>query len=195
MFYHLISDDAFFLTGAVELLRSMFNKDCIVDNNININGWKKTKEYISKTPFQKIIVYMHCYRKRRRLLRLAAAHNIEVIILTEFKDLHYDIEYNPTIISSLSSKDEFLFSLLNNRFSTKNKGSALSYNVIKRLSTGISITELAKKLGISQKAVYATKNNTIRNLGLTPTSLHGLLLCRDILEMKSINLHCKKMRG
>ncbi|MFS6933780.1 hypothetical protein [Klebsiella oxytoca] len=190
MIYHLISDDVFFLCGASKILKTVVNEGSITSNNININGWKKTKKEISKKPFQKIIIYMHCFRKRRRLLRLAAAHDINVIVFTRFKD-DCDNKHNSFIKSSLCSKEDFLFSLLNGRELIEKRQSLTSQKIIKMLSSGISISELSKKLGLSQKMIYATKNNTIRNFGLTTTKLHGLLLCRDILEMKSINLRCK----
>lgn len=195
MIYHIISDDIFFLSGANEALRSVIREASIISNNINIRGWKYTRNVISKNPSQKIIVYIHCFRKRRRILRLAASHNLGVIIFTKLNHSSSEINSNSTLISSKCSKDLFLLSSLssNSNFNYSNR-SKKSGNIIKMLSSGISIAEAATKLGISKKVVSTTKNETIKKLGITTAKPHGLLLCRDILEMNRINLRCNNIR-
>ncbi|WP_159880930.1 MULTISPECIES: hypothetical protein [unclassified Raoultella] len=196
MIYHIISDDVFFLSGASEVLKKVINEASIMSNNINVNGWRYTRMAISKIPSQKIIIYINCFRKRRIVLRLAAAHNLVAIIITPFRTISNDVKNNPMLISAQCSREDLLFSILNSnpKYSHKN-GSKSSQNIIRRLSSGVSIPELATKLGMSQKMIYTIKNNAIRKLGLTTTKLHGLLLCRDILEMNRINLCCNNIRN
>lgn len=196
MIYHIISDDVFFLSGADAALRSVIHETSIIINNINVSGWRYTRNAISKTPSQKIIIYIHCFRKRRRILRLAASHNLGVIILTKLKHSRGEVSNNSSLISSKCSKDVFLFSSLNsNPKRNYINSSKKSCNIIKMLSSGISIPDIATKLGVSPKVVYTTKNDTIRRLGITTAKLHGLLLCRDILEMNHINLRCNNIRN
>ncbi|HIE8867857.1 hypothetical protein SB5439_03627 [Klebsiella variicola] len=195
MIYHIISDDIFFLLGASAALKAVIKEGFIISNNINVNSWKHTRDEILKTPLQKIIIYIHCFRKRRRVLRLAASHDLSVIILTPLKLNENDTNNNSMLISPQCSTLDFLFSSLNStsNYSYKN-GWKKSYKIIKMLSSGVSTHELSTKLGISKKMVYTIKNDTIRKLGLTTAKIDGLLLCRDILEMNLINLRCNNIR-
>ena len=65
--------------------------------------------------------------------------------------------------------------------------------IFKGLSAGVSVIKLAETLHITQKSVYAIKNNTIKKFGFENTKLNGFLLCRDLLEMNEIAMRYKRI--
>lgn len=187
MVYLIISDNNFFLQGARDILNaaSDFDRKKVIINNVSVNGLAVVKNSILKHRPKKIILNMNCIHKRRALLRLAGSFNLPVLLMS---DIHKgDCTYgdNITLISCLCTRATFLREILrNDGCPTFKLPTPLSQLIIRKLSAGGSIVSVSENLGIDPKRIYLMKNNAIRRMGISTTKTQGMLLCRDILEMK-----------
>lgn len=189
---NVITDDVYFLQGARHLLNEMPGKHAVLYNDINITGLRNLVKCFA-TYDQKVILYIHCIRKRRIVLRLVAAFNLQVFVITHCKVSDSNNHKNPIIIPSFLSQKEFLQKIKSAKRSDYRKSTLRSKRIFKGLSAGVSVKELAETLNITQKAVYAIKNHTIKKFGFKSTKMNGFLLCRDLLEMNEIGLRYKRI--
>lgn len=189
---NIITDDVYFLQGARPLLNEAAENHAVLYNDINASGLRAVVRSFA-TYDQKVILYIHCIRKRRVLLRLVAAYNLQVFVITHCKVSDCNNDKDPMIIPSFLSKKEFLQKIKSAKRSVYRKSSQRSKRIFKGLSAGASVKDLAETLNITQKAVYAIKNHTIKKFGFKSTKMNGFLLCRDLLEMNEIGLRYKRI--
>lgn len=190
--FNIITDDVYFLQGIRHLLSEASEHHVILYNDISTSGLRAVVKSFA-THDQKVILYIHCIRKRRIILRLVAAYNLQVFVITHCKLSGCNNDKNSIIIPSFLSKKEFLQKIKSAKRSVYRKSSQRSKRIFKGLSTGASVKDLAQTLNITQKAVYTIKNHTIKNFGFKSTKINGFLLCRDLLEMNEIGLRYKRI--
>lgn len=188
---NVITDDVYFLQGARHLL-SEAPGNHVIYNDINTSGLRGVVKSVA-TNRQKIILYIHCFRKRRVVLRLVAAYNLQVFVVTHCKVSGFNNVRDPVIIPSFLSRKEFLQKIKSGKRHVYRKSSLRSKKIFKGLSAGVSVKDLAETLNITQKAVYAIKNQTIKKFGINSTKMNGFLLCRDLLEMNEIGLRYQRI--
>lgn len=187
MFYHIISDNTFFLKGVDGILNfySGFDKKKIIISNISTYGLAIVKNNILKYPAKKVIIYVGCIKKRRILLQVIGGEGISVLLLTDLHQGDCEYSYSITLISRLCTKEKLIREILKgNNYPEDVIPTVLSQSLIKQLSAGVDIQSVSIRLGIDLKQAYSLKNNLIRRMGISTTKVQGLLLCRDILEMK-----------
>lgn len=189
---NIITDDVYFLQGARHLLNESSKNHAVLYNDINEKGLRAVVKSFA-TDDQKVILYIHSIRKRRVLLRLIAAYNLQVFVITHCKVSDCNNDKGLMIIPSSLSKKEFLQKIKSAKWSVYRKVSQRSKRIFKGLSAGASVKDLAETLNITQKAVYAIKNDTIKKFGFKSTKMDGFLLCRDFLEMNEIGLRYKRI--
>lgn len=190
---NIISDDIFFLRGAAILLNDALrhrNKliKCYNTNEITLRNLMHTLAHEE----QKVVLYIHCIKKRRVILRLIAAYNLQAFIIIDCKKTNQT--NNPFIIPSFASKKEFIRKISTTRKKGYMKHSLTSKIIFKSLSSGMCLGKIANKLKMNHKSVCAIKNLTLKHYGLKTTKMHGFLICRDLLEMNAIGLQYNSLK-
>lgn len=189
---NIITDDAYFLQGTRHLLNKASKKHSVFYNDINASGLRAVAKSLA-TRNQKVILYVHCIKKRRVLLRLVAAYDLQFFVITHCRLSGCDNNKSPVIIPSSSSKIEFLQKIKSSKKGVYIENSLRSKMIFKGLSAGASVKDLAETLNMTQKTVYAVKNHTIRKFGFISTKMNDFLLCRDLFEMNEIGLRYKRI--
>lgn len=187
---NVISDDVYFLQGVRYLLTDAMKNQTILYNDINKTDLRNIVDAFTGS-VQKVIVYIHSIRKRRVMLRLLAAYNLQVYVITQCNVAGCNYVHGPVMIPVHFPLKDFVQKIKPDIKNRRRKHSLKSKKIFKGLSAGMSIKDLAERMNISPKAVYAIKNNTMRRFGIKTTKMYGVLLCRDLLEMNDIRMRYK----
>lgn len=183
---YFISDNSYFIDGLKHVLRGTSIGEHSIYVNIN-------EDEFYTTPEQDDIVILAisnvCVRRRVLHIPEIALCRLAIMERTGTRVIPRGI-FIPWLVSECLTKEELinaLHTLQINRFKM-HQISAREAELFSYLGAGLSHDEVAEIMGLPSKYIYALRRKINISLGLLHcNSATGILLCRDIAEMRTYN--------
>ena len=179
MNYHFISDDSFFLQGLRKLhsgtgVRAFFYK---------VKGM--CRKYPSH-PGDVVVIAVSNARLRNIVIKRKEFTHCRLMIMQDVPVVPQKLTGFPWLLPKNISVEAF-FSIIQRAIRTYSFHDEVSHQtlaVFEQLCNEDSPESIAEHSRICQKTIYRIKRNVFREYGLLNCNSAGVLLCRDILEMK-----------
>lgn len=183
MDYYFISDDQFYLAGLQEISSTEFLRA----RKFFLNAGDDTdmRQFLP-SPGDVVIIAVDNLRLRRSLMKHAALCWCRLFLLPDVAVTGVPRNTFPVILPRRIAP-EALLSYLRSASVTDidcQYGSEKMNILLHGLSSGISVSEMEKIIGIPARYIYKSGRDIRREYGLNDCNISGLLICHEILAMK-----------
>jgi len=185
MRYHIVSDNLYFLLG----VRGLFNQKGVFAF-IYYSCEQSTLELMREIdenlkPGDVLVCALYDITLRHNVLKLPRILSGNVLFMPFFRVTEKTAGSLPWILGNNATKDTFLIILKEMERATYSKKKVTDKNIttINFLTSGDTVNDLVMATGWSAKKLYYQRTALLKKCGLSGTTDHEVLLCRDILTL------------
>ena len=186
MNYHFISDDSFFLLGVQKLINS--HGGSFFFHNLS----NKEQTLFIPHPGDVVViainnVHLRSRLLRSRLLRRRSLARSRLIIMLDIPLTPVHLEHFPWLLPKNISTEAFSAVIQKAERSSVFRAEVPreTLPLFENLCSGKSVTNLSESDNKPLKYIYRVKRNVFIKYGLLKSNSAGILLCRDMLSIKT----------